>query len=210
MYAGASGIINGMYSRTLAITAIAIALLSGFVSSASADDDQCSYDRAAMLALDLNAFDQDMQGGWRSVAHKEGCEAAAADLIREYIFEHDSTEGILFFHEAQLRAMAGQTERALVMFLRTRKPADEDDWFGWNHYVDATMAFIRKDRPALVEARTQLVNLPRPEDFNPVDSHGNPVEMIWPPNLNVVDGFRECFDKNYDEAYNTCSRPFKR
>ncbi len=189
---------------------MATALLAGFLSPAVADDDPCAYDREAMLALDLNAFDQDMQGGWRTIARIDGCEAAAADLIRAYIFANDATANILFFHEAQLRAMAGQTERALVMFLRTRKPADEDDWFGWNHYVDATMAFIRKDRGALMAAREELVNLPRPDDFNPVDSEGKPVKMNWPPNLNVVDGFVECFGKSYNEAYNTCSRPFGR
>jgi len=29
-------------------------------------------------------------------------------------------------------------------------------------------------------------------------------------NLNVVDGFLECFEEDYGEAYSQCSRPFKR
>lgn len=38
---------------------------------------------------------------------------------------HDSTASMLFFHEAQLRAFAGQTELVLQLFPKTRKSADE-------------------------------------------------------------------------------------
>src|SRR4051794_36183667 len=44
----------------------------------------CYDDRAALLALDQKAFDQDLAGGWRAVAASPGCELAAADLIRDY------------------------------------------------------------------------------------------------------------------------------
>ncbi|MEQ8433194.1 MAG: hypothetical protein RIA71_03045, partial [Oceanicaulis sp.] len=45
---------------------------------------QCGVDEdrlAALLALDQDAFDQDMNGGWRVVARQDSCRAAAADLI---------------------------------------------------------------------------------------------------------------------------------
>lgn len=168
----------------------------------------CSYDCAEMLALDKNAFDQDSEGGWRSVAHQDGCKVEAADLIRDYIVEHKAQSTILFFHEAQLRAMAGQTKQALQLFPQTHKPASETDRIGWNHYVDATIAFLRKDKDALLEAKTELVKTPKPDGYNPLDIDGNPIDMIWPPNLNVVDGFIDCFEQDYDWAYNNCSRPF--
>jgi hypothetical protein len=175
----------------------------------SSETEGCAYDRAEMLALDKNAFDQDFEGGWRSVAHQDGCEIEAADLIRDYIVEHDIQATIFFFHQAQLRAMAGQTEQALELFQQTRKPASETDRFGWNHYVDATIAFLNKDQEALLAAKAALEATRKPDDFNPVDVNGNPVVHVnWPPNLNVVDGFIDCFERDYDWAYSNCSRPF--
>lgn len=196
-------------SLFLVLFMIPPASFAGNVSTTS-KTEECSYDHAEMLGLDENAFDQDFDGGWRSVARQDGCEIAAANLIRDYIEEHESDSTILFFHEAQLRAMAGQTEQALRLFAQTRKPTSEKDQIGWNHYVAATMAFLRKDKGALLEAKAALVKTPRPDGYNPVDVNGNPIDLVWPPNLNVVDGFLECFDQNYDRAYNKCSRPFLR
>lgn len=161
-----------------------------------------------MLALNQNAFDQDFEGGWRSVAKQDGCLIVAADLIRSYIEKNDSQSTILVFHEAQLRAMAGQTGHALQILPLARKPASETDRIGWNFYVDATIAFLKKDNDALLRAREALSAVPRPEGYSPVDANGNPVDLVWPPNLNVVDGFLDCFSQNYDSAYNNCSRPF--
>ena len=43
--------------------------------------DRCKYDEEALLALDENAFDQDLSGGWRAIASIPGCELAAAELL---------------------------------------------------------------------------------------------------------------------------------
>ena len=53
-------------------------------SAPPATEPDCSYDLDAMLALDQQAFDQDMDGGWRPLGQRDGCEAAAAELIREW------------------------------------------------------------------------------------------------------------------------------
>lgn len=46
------------------------------------DNDKCTYDNDAMLALDEQAFDQDVaNGGWRKIGNIPGCELAAAELI---------------------------------------------------------------------------------------------------------------------------------
>jgi len=201
-----------LFVRCFLVCPILVCLVSPQVSIAETTEsvlqpESCSYDRSEMLELDINSFDQDFEGGWRSLANRDGCKSAAADLIRAYIEEHNPQSTILLFHEAQMRAMAGQTDRALQLFPKTRKPTSKTDRIGWNHYVDATIAFLREDRDALMDAQTALARTPRPDGFNPVDTSGNPIELIWPPNLNVVDGFLECFEKGYDWAYNNCSRP---
>ena len=176
----------------------------------SADPD-CAYDRSQLMALDQHSFDQDMDGGWRALASKEGCLVAAADLIRDYRETHSSGfTAILFWHEGQLRAEAGDSSGAIVLFERSRLPADVSP--GWNEYVDATIAFLKKDRPSFDRARAALADLPKPSNWAR-DSAGR--EMAWPPNLEVVDGLASCFTKSYKEAYASCrpsasqSRPSK-
>ncbi|MDG5489321.1 hypothetical protein NYR55_11915 [Sphingomonas sp. BGYR3] len=160
----------------------------------------CTHDRAALLALPQQAFDQDMDGGWRALANR-GCDAQAADLIRDWRTRHGAKDLILIWHEGQMRANIGQTDAAIALFDQSRKPADEDAPFGWNHYVDGSIAFLRRNRPALERARAQLAVLPRPEWYKPVDREGRPQPVQWPMNLHVLDGFLACWDRPYAEAY---------
>ena len=60
--------------------------------------------------------------------------------------------------------------------------------------MDATIAFLKRDKPALLAAREALASLPRPEDFDPRDAQGNVVDISWPMNLHVVNGLINCFD----------------
>jgi hypothetical protein len=158
----------------------------------------CVFDRAELLALDEHSFDQDMNGGWRAVARHEECAEIAADLIREYRETRGSTSTILYWHEGQQRAFAGSTDEAIRLFEKSRKTFDI---FGWNLYVDASIAFLKRDKPALLAAREALARLPRPEGFDPRDAQGNVVNVSWPLNLSFVDGFITCFDREYKEAY---------
>lgn len=160
----------------------------------------CVHDRERLLSLEVSEFDQDMQGGWRRIAAMPYCAEAAADLIKEYRSRSEGQHTALTFHEGQLRARVGQTERAISLFEDSRT-APETDRYGWNHYVDATIAFLKRDRDALLRSRAALAALEEPEDFRPVDQDGNEVDISWPPNLNVVDGFLACFDRPYSEAY---------
>ena len=191
--------------------AILLLIVSGASQIAAANTEihtnACAYDRDRMLSLDQNSFDQDFTGGWRAVAKKEGCKVVAADLIREYIETYKTNSTILIFHEAQMRAMAGQTEAAIRLFAKTYRPPGKPDRIGWNHYVDATIAFLEQDAAALAEARSNLLVVEEPEGYNPVDIGGRPMRLIWPPNLNVVDGFIECFSRTYNQAFGECSRP---
>lgn len=184
---------------------LVLSLALAATGMAADDTGPCVYDRTAMLALDQQAFDQDMDGGWRALAARPGCTLAAADLIRDYRRAHGSDAGILYWHEGQLRANAGQTGQAIELFERSRKA---DDPFGWNPYVDASIAFLRGDRPALLAARDALARLPRPADFAPRDQNGEPIEIRWPPNLQVVDRLIACFGQGYRIAYSgSCAAP---
>lgn len=172
----------------------------------------CTYDRERLLSLNEEQFDQDMDGGWRMIAARRGCDLAAADLIRDWRQKHASSAGLLIWHEGQLRANAGQTQEAIALMAQTRRAPGVPDGGGWNVYVDATLAFLRKDRPALEKARSQLAAIQPPggkdapitvvDGYFDVDlGNGKTHKMRWPPNIDVVEGLIRCFDRPYVEAY---------
>lgn len=174
----------------------------------------CAHDRARLLALDENQFDQDMKGGWRALSAVPGCTLAAADLLHAYSEAHGNKSGLLFWHEAQLRAEAGQYAEAASLMQKAFKPAGEDK-AGWNPYVEATVAFLRRDRTAFAQARARLAAVPPPTGAGippVVDGYmdlefddGSRRKMRWPLNIDVVEGLENCFDKPYREAYaNAC------
>lgn len=183
---------------------ILLSLLAGaFLGQAALTD--CRQPDAAMLALPLQEFDQ-TPAGWRSL-DADGCEAVGADAIaryREINREALAAEDVetLIWHEGQLRAAAGQTEAAIPLLLHGRDAQSD----ATQPYVDATVAFLRRDRPALITARERLVALPVPPQFQRAISRFKasypdiPVPT-WPLNLDKVDGFIACFDRPYREAY---------
>lgn len=187
---------------------------------AAISTSQClsAQERDRLLALDEDAFDQDLSGsggGWRAIAAVRGCEFAAADLIRDYREQHASTASILYWHEGQMRATGGDYPAAIRLFEQSRKP-EAQDLAGWNQYVDASIAFLEKDMPALLRARESLSRVEAPPDFIVQDgvfeipnNSGKAFKMRWPPNIDVVDGLIKCFDRSYREAYDdaTCRPP---
>jgi len=177
-----------------------LTVLAAFVSAqqaASPVADPCRVDNRAMMSLGIDAFDQAMDGGWRELAQRPGCEERAADLIRTYRNFAQRRMGLLFWHEGQLRAGLGQAEAAIRLFEQSRDPADA---VGWNHYVDATIAFLRADRAALVRARDALAALPPPPDLATWRG-ANGERPRWPMNLDVVEALVRCFGRPYEEAY---------
>jgi hypothetical protein len=167
-----------------------------------------------MLALDEKAFDQDVSaggGGWRAIANIPGCGLAAADLLAAYRKRHSNASPIVAWHEGQLRASAGQSDQAIPLLESARKPA-EQNLDGWNYYVDASVAFLRHDKTALLDARAHLAAVTYPENVGmpplkdghiefPAQPGQPPFRMRWPPNIDVVDGLIACFGKSYAEAY---------
>lgn len=180
----------------------------------------CTHDRARLLALDQMQFDQDMEGGWRVLADKPGCELAAADLLRDYRQAHAKEDGMLSWHEGQLRANAGQYPQAIRLLEHARRPAGVPDKAGWNPYVDATVAFLRRDKPALERAYKRLAAYPPPagegmpvfkNGYVELDmDNGQKRKVRWPLNIDVVEGLLNCYDKPYKEAYGQACRPPER
>ncbi|MFA5988335.1 MAG: hypothetical protein WC803_01850 [Sphingomonas sp.] len=177
-------------------------LLPMLLIFAAAAAPDCGYDKVAVLALNEDAFDQDLTKGWRALKNR-GCLAEAADLLRDYRDANTRKRAsILFWHEGQLRASLNQTEAAIALFEKSRKPEAQDE-IGWNHYVDGSIAFLRHDRPALQQARDTLARLPAPKELPNFTLNGQKVPVAWPLNLNVLDGFLKCFDKPYAVAYSS-------
>lgn len=171
----------------------------------AADDvGQCQYDRSSLLALDLRAFDQDMNGGWR-ILETKGCTVEAADSIREWRKAHGSVgaaDTLLSWHEGQLRADVGQYADAIRLFEAGRHPATEDAKWGWNLYVDGTVAFLRGNRRNLKAARAKLAALPRPPELKEmIGPDGKPKAVRWPMNIRVLDSFLRCWGQSYNAAY---------
>lgn len=180
-------------------------------------DDQCLFDKATLLALDEQSFDQDIAnggGGWRGLASSQECELVAADLIREYRSARNLESPLLFWHEGQLRAFSGQYAQAVALFKKSHK-AKRDD-FGWNAYADATIAFLHGDRRELDKALAVLKLTPAPPDEILKDGKieitlpdGSTTAMLWPPNVDVVEGLQRCMGKPYREAYSSACRTRK-
>lgn len=157
----------------------------------------------AMLVMSLQEFDQG-DNGWRSL-EAPGCEAIIADGIKRYRDRNpkllDQNDGIIW-HEAQLRASAGQTDEAIALMLRTR----DSDGPAIRPYTDATIAFLRHDRAALMASRDELLAMPEPDYFRDAaarfaKSYPDQPPLVWPLNRDVVDGLIACFDRPYAEAY---------
>lgn len=154
------------------------------------------------LELPEAEFDQDGTKGWRPLA-RPGCFLKAAALIEGWRARHPGHGHMLPFHEAQMRAAGGDYRGAEPLFLRARSSPNE--WrvdTGWNDYVAASAAFVRRDLPALKAVRARLAVLPIPsEQPGAADAaKREPHPDVWPPNLDVVDALIRCFDKPYADA----------
>lgn len=184
--------------------ALAGALLAAPLFADDSAGTECPTTDAAMMALPMVAFDQS-DGGWRSL-DQPGCELATAEVIRLYRQAHGAGVAdwgdTLIWHEAQLRAAGGDTEEAIRLMVVSRGK----DSPGIRPYTDATIAFLRRDREALLAARAELLTIPMPEQFarasaRYAESYPDLPPLEWPLNLQIIDGLIACFDKPYREAY---------
>jgi hypothetical protein len=200
-----------MQNRTLTtLFSYVLAISCSVVHAQEASSKSCTFDRARLPALDEGQFDQDMSGGWRALAATPGCTLAAADLLRDYREVHHTDSGMLFWHEAQMRAKAGQYPESIALMKRSYKPANLDK-AGWNPYVDATIAFLSRNREAFEQAKARLAAVeplvadgisPIIDGYVEVDmADGSKTKFRWPLNIDVVERLGNCFNKPYAEAY---------
>lgn len=173
---------------------------------------ECVYDREAMLALDPAAFDQTEGNGWRPL-YDAKCFMEAAELLRDWRAKHagdfDPAKPFdrymlhtLSWHEAQMWAFGGRNDLALPIFDSTHVSGDSAGDRAENLYVDGTVAFLRRDRPALEAAIAELAAIPRPPNWgNAVGAAGQPIALTWPLNLDVLQGLARCWEQPYAVAY---------
>lgn len=177
------------------------------------DGSPCVADRAALMARDYWAFDQEAEG-IRAVMAKPGCGLVAADLYRDYhaalrargapvmitlpngeawAMSETGEISILYWHEGQLRAFAGDGEGAVSLFEQSLN-TPEASHYGWEEYVRGSVAFLRGDLDTLKAAREAMEGKVSPgmDDIN----------------LGVLDGLIACFGRSYSDAYGApeCNR----
>jgi len=143
---------------------------SGQETPTSQVGKSCVQNREAYLKLEFEVFDQDLSDGWRKIASVKGCELAAADLIEEYRFKHqtilkDRPKGlaVLNWHEGQLRAHSGQVSRAIDLFSKSYSTDSAPEWIP---YAEATIAFLNRDLGELKLSKDRLMSVPEPEGWD--------------------------------------------
>ena len=197
---------------TLALVAV---LAQAAPTAAPSSPDPCAYDRAAMLTLTPDAFDQDVEGGWRALSSRPGCRAAAADLLEAYRKAHWGTLTpaelhLNYWHEGQERASLDQRARAKPLLLAGVNPSAPDAYANaFAEYAIGSVAFLDNDRAALQAARDRLAAVPAPKDWPQLAADFRKkfgAEMKWPMNLNVLDHMLACFGRSYDEASEGCKK----
>lgn len=169
------------------------ALLSGAPAMSMtmpAADDNCVLDAvgaAKMIEASYQDFDETMDGAesWRPLLER-GCYRAAAKIIAEYVAAHESElspvqKRTLRFHAGQTLAMGGHDGAAIAWIEASKDAAASGEW---NAYVDATAAFLHKDRPRLVAARTAYASQ---KDSSPMRKQ-------------LIEGFSACMEQTYNEA----------
>jgi hypothetical protein len=174
-----------------------------------------------MLALDFDAFDQDASpGGWRAVAQEADCARSAAALIAAWrearlgSLRRDQIH-LLWWHEGQLLASAGDDDAAIERLLAARTFEDqtvppgmpEGDVVIWrameaaeDAYRDATVAFLQRDRAALQEAYARLLAVPAPPGYADLQDQlesQTGLRLAWPPNQEAIEVMIACPDSRF-------------
>lgn len=143
-------------------------------------------------------FDQTKDGGWRAL-QREGKYLEAARLIDSYESSKADLGGSerinLRFHAGQMYAFAGDPAQALKRLREAKYPPEiiaqmgEDKAYleSWNYYVDATVAFLERDRAKLLKCRELMA--------------GTAQAGVLPQNIEKVDDLLRDFGESYLVAY---------
>ncbi len=135
---------------------------------------------SAQLGLGYAQFDA---AGWRTVL-AAGCTDAAVAQLRAYRDvnrSHMSEDQVreLNFHMGQALAMSGREEESIPYFEQARGGDQE-----WSAYVEATLAFLRRDAAALQMQRDRYAAASGASEMR----------------LSFIDGFIACPAAGYVQA----------
>ena len=122
--------------------------------------------------------------GWRQL-NGQGCTEVAVSLLTAYASANagrltSAQDMEIAFHAGQAFAMAGQHQKSIAHFERALAPGATPER---RAYVEATLAFLKHDRQALVSARERYASVA-------------PGSM----RLRFIDGFLACPDASYVKA----------
>jgi len=130
-------------------------LVVAFMVAATSTCGVPSAEGVAQRSLPYAEFDsRGAPFGWRALA-ATGCTDAAISLLDEYAKANRSRlsaaeSGEVAFHIGQALAMAGREQESIAPFERALHPGASAEW---SIYVNATLAFLRRDVVALKAAR---------------------------------------------------------
>jgi hypothetical protein len=185
---------------SLLTVGLAAAFLSTTAFANSADVISCEVtdeEFTRIIGLSLQDFDQNSGDGWRPF-YESGCYELAAQLLTAYMAGYPDRVGhyMLPFHAGQMYAINNEYEKAERLMRQAYSPRDSAK-IDWNAFVDANIAFLRKDRAMLLRMRQRIAKQPEM-----TEAMGAPEWAVGKKmNLDVVDGFIACFDEPYSVAY---------
>jgi hypothetical protein len=162
------------------------AVVCCFHAPCYADSTLTKEETAKYLRQDFWAFDQTDQG-WQAILSRPNVghenDLTAAKLLDQYNQQRKDISPpqhvLLAFHAGQSYALAGVYGEAIARF----EHSFMEEQPGWNAYVRATIAFLKKDKKELLEQREKLA------------------AIKGQLNLKVVDDLIENFNGSYADAY---------
>ncbi|PMG27913.1 hypothetical protein BCU94_18655 [Shewanella sp. 10N.286.52.C2] len=109
------------------------------------------------LAFTYEEFDQTENNGFRPL-EKMFCFKEAAELLELYIIANQSNKSSLRWHLAQMKAFNGEYEAAIVYANSVIDIEEDLDDFPlmWNDFVNANIAFLMRDKEALIKYRDKI------------------------------------------------------
>ena len=194
-----------------------VALLSNPATPAEAQEAKdCTLPEAELaerLALPYDQYEDyndESETSWRSL-EKKRCFAEAARYIHLYVEGNRNKLDpgaikLQTFHEAMMLSWSGQDVAARHIFGGLHFAEGSENATGmfnfddWNAYVDATIAFLDKDRAAF-DAKFAFIS-----DRISADEAGEIAGEPGHPGLrklfrSVLNGLGSCFDGSYWDAY---------
>lgn len=170
-----------------------------YAQTALSSDSNCKVselDLDRFVKMDFYDFDQS-EKGWRLLAAKACYSQAALVQVRYRKVNFDRMlaweRRTSSWHIGQMYAFDSNYSKAIDFFKKSKKHEDDrGSGFRWNDYVNASIAFLEKNRKKLSYYRESLYKGSSP--YNRM-------------NLRVVDSFLRCFDSPYSLAYSKDCNP---